>query len=112
MVSGCGILWTDGDFDADDVEPMQGLHVSDAAPFDRWLSGEQDRIRTLLKRRAATSRVRIPSATSQGRPYSPDAWVLHARGHYLFLRSAHGGSGDDRWQGWRTFSRSPRGVGS
>lgn len=74
------------------VEPLHGLHVNAAAPFDRWLSNERARLVALLARETPSV---APRPARPARPYSPDAWVWHARGHYLFLRATHGGSTDD-----------------
>jgi hypothetical protein len=76
------------------VEPLQGLYVRRAPDFDHWLEGERVRLRALMARRSATS-VPSGSAPRVRQPYLADAWALHARGHYLFLRSAHGGSTED-----------------
>lgn len=86
---------------------MQGLHVAGAADFDRWMSLERDRLRALLARRAKASLV--PAAPSRSDPshvHSPDAWVMHARGHYLFLRTAHGGSVPDLLRSRDYFERA------
>jgi tetratricopeptide (TPR) repeat protein len=96
----------EGDGAETSVEPLQGLHVSHAGPFDRWLSGEQERLRALLRGRAATSNPELPPRPPSRRPYSADAWVLHARGDYLFLRSAHGGSAEDLLRCRECFERA------
>ncbi len=80
----------------DDGEPLRGLHVDGAAEFDQWMSTERDRIRALLEsaRRvaASSSGIAIPAPIEpRSRPHSQDAAAMYLRGHYLFLRSAHGG---------------------
>jgi DNA-binding SARP family transcriptional activator len=82
------------DWDAVDgaPEPFQGLHVRRSAEFDQWLSAERDRLRALLVRHSsprAPSPVRV--STPPRRPHAADASTMYARGHYLFLRTAHGG---------------------
>jgi DNA-binding SARP family transcriptional activator len=88
-------------------DPMQGLHVADAGGFDHWMSIEQGRLRALLNRRGrsaiSTEPIRPPSLQNR---YSPDAWVMHARGHYLFLRTAHGGPAEDLLRSRDYFERS------
>lgn len=79
---------------SDDAEPLTGLYVDRAPAFDGWLSNERARLRALLAH-AQRSAPPTPGAASAAQPYSPDAWVMHARGHYLFLRTAHGGSAED-----------------
>lgn len=91
-----GLPWRVDETPADgDVEPMRGFHLAGAPEFDHWLSRERDRLRTLVRLHAPASRVTNTIAAPVRRPYASDAWVMHARGHYLFLRSAHGGSPED-----------------
>jgi DNA-binding SARP family transcriptional activator len=82
--------WTD-----ETVEPLHGLYVNGALEFDHWLSNERSRLKGLLRRHASAPSARPPSGTEPRQLYSPDAWVMHARGHYLFLRSAHGGPAEE-----------------
>ena len=83
------------DVEPRDVEPLQGFFVSGSAEFDHWLSAERDRLRALLARSPRDATGAPPERTAARQPYSADAWVMHARGHYLFLRAAHGGVPDD-----------------
>lgn len=81
-------------------EPLRGLHVDGAGEFDHWMSTERERIRALLasaQRVAASSRgVALPAPVEpRSRPHSQDAAAMYLRGHYLFLRSAHGGPGHE-----------------
>lgn len=89
-----------------DIEPLQGFHVRGAAAFDRWLSAERERLRTLLQRRTASAGAPPAPPVRQSQARSPDAWVLHARGHYLFLRTAHGGPVDDLLRSRDYFERA------
>ncbi|MBK8649565.1 MAG: hypothetical protein IPN16_24090 [Gemmatimonadetes bacterium] len=83
--------------DAHSVDPLHGLHVDDAAEFDRWLSAERTRLRELLreaqsKRAAADGAARqARTAPSPGAPHGGDVTAMYIRGHYCFLRAAHDG---------------------
>jgi tetratricopeptide (TPR) repeat protein len=88
------------------LEPFQGLHVSAAPEFEHWLSNEQHRLGALLRRHAGVQAGSPAVSDASGRPYANDAWVMHARGHYLFLRSAHGGSSEDLLRCRDYFERS------
>ena len=70
------------------VEPMQGLHVPEAREFDEWMLAECERLRALLARHRGK---KIDAPYSSRRIHATDASVMYARGHYLFLRNAHGG---------------------
>ncbi|MEO7361204.1 MAG: hypothetical protein ABI120_12805, partial [Gemmatimonadaceae bacterium] len=92
------------------IEPFQGLHVSGALEFDRWMSLERDRLRALLERQkistviAATTRSAVAPTAHQR--HSHDASTLYLGGHYLFLRSAHGGSAEDLLRSKDYFERA------
>jgi tetratricopeptide (TPR) repeat protein len=102
-----GMLSVEGaSVDYHDIEPLQGLHVRDAPAFDQWLSNERERLRTLLQHRAQSSSVLRDLPLRERHPYSPDAWALHARGHYLFLRTAHGGPVEDLLRSRDYFERA------
>lgn len=84
----------------EDGDPLRGLHVDGAATLDQWMSSERDRLRVVLAaaQRAVpgTGSAELPSSTEpRSRPHSQDAAAMYVRGHYLFLRSAHGGSGQE-----------------
>lgn len=87
------------------LEPMQGLYVSGAPDFEDWLASERARLSALIERRAVEPSPSAPTSTTRT-PYAPDAWALHARGHYLFLRSAHGGSPEDLLRCREIFERA------
>jgi tetratricopeptide (TPR) repeat protein len=73
-------------------EPFQGLHVRRSAEFDQWLSAERDRLRALLQRHSTPQAQRpVRVSSPPRRPHAADASTMYARGHYLFLRTAHGG---------------------
>jgi Tfp pilus assembly protein PilF len=93
-------------FDVHDVEPLQGFHVRGTAAFEHWLSNERDRLRTLLRRRAPAAAGPPNTVAPNPRRESPDAWVMHARGHYLFLRTAHGGPPDELLRSRDYFERA------
>jgi tetratricopeptide (TPR) repeat protein len=85
---------------ADGGEPLRGLHVDGALEFDQWMSAERDRLIAVLaqaQRSPSLSRgVAIPALVEpRTRPHSQDAAAMYLRGHYLFLRSAHGGPGHE-----------------
>lgn len=75
-------------------EPLQGLHIEGAHEFDDWMSRERERIRTMLTSRTDRVPVRA-SLKSVRRPHSLDAAAMYARGHFLFLRTAHGGPAEE-----------------
>lgn len=87
------------------VEPMEGLYVTRAPDFDRWLDSERARLCALMER-VRTNAAVSPAVTPARQPYATDAWVLHARGHYLFLRNAHGGSAQDLLRARDCFERA------
>jgi DNA-binding SARP family transcriptional activator len=102
-----GLPWRVGEAPTEeDFEPMQGFHLGGAPEFDHWLSGERDRLRALAMRHSGPTGVRTASADPVRRPYASDVWVLHAGGHYLFLRSAHGGSPEDLLRSRDYFERA------
>lgn len=77
------------------VEPMAGFHVSGAQDYDGWMSLERERLRGLLADGGTGLVIERAPGSARPRLHSVDASVLYARGHYLFLRSAHGGSTED-----------------
>ncbi|HEX4934945.1 MAG TPA: tetratricopeptide repeat protein [Gemmatimonadaceae bacterium] len=89
-------------------EPFHGLHVDGAQPFDLWLSGERERLRGLLAERRHRHVVpRSASVTTTlRRPHTLDAAAMYARGHYLFLRTAHGGPAEDLLRSRDYFERA------
>lgn len=79
------------------ADPFQGFYVDSAHAFDRWMSTERARLISLLAERHRPPLVSdsgVPSVAMR-RPHAVDAAAMYVRGHYLFLRSAHGGSPDD-----------------
>lgn len=101
------------DSSGDLPDPLRGLHVDGAVEFDQWMSREHSRIVALLERRAAANGpngpARIGAAWPAGAPgslASSDIGVLCARGHYLFLRAAHGGPAEDLLRGREYFERA------
>jgi DNA-binding SARP family transcriptional activator len=103
-----GAAWGDSAaLRAEAIEPLQGFFVRGAPGFDRWLSSEQARLSALLADRARVTSVARRAVESRASgPYSTDAWALHARGHYLFLRTAHGGSVADLTRSRECFERA------
>lgn len=110
------LLLERGSFESSDAslpEPFQGFHVMRAPAFDRWLSGEAERLRGLHANANTTARPR-PAAipvNSLGPPrvgtlHDQDTYALYIRGHYLFMRSAHGGSLEDLQQAKDCFERA------
>lgn len=76
----------------DEISPMFEFQVDDAAPFNTWMEAERTRITSLFARTSpsvAPARRELPLA---GRSPTPDPYTLYLRGHYLFLRAAHGGA--------------------
>jgi len=78
-------------------EPFHGLHVDDAHAFDEWMSGERQRLHDLLRSHRQPQNAPAPHGTPPAlrRPHSLDAAAMYARGHFLFLRTAHGGSTEE-----------------
>lgn len=94
-------------------DALRGLHVDGAGEFDQWLSRERSRIVALLGRRAAGPTPEVITRTGAARPTgapvslaSSDVGVLCARGHYLFLRAAHGGPKEDMLRSREYFERA------
>lgn len=89
-------------------EPFHGLHVEDAHAFDEWMSGERDRLRDLLQshRQPQDAPVLHASPPALRRPHSLDAAAMYARGHFLFLRTAHGGSTEELLRSRDYFERA------
>ena len=92
-----GVASADGKWDGSAPEPFQGLHVRRTAEFDHWLSTERERLRALLARhpQPAPARARGVSPMQLRRPHAADASTMYVRGHYLLLRTAHGGPAAD-----------------
>lgn len=88
-------------------EPLHGLHVGNAAPFDHWLAAERDRLRALLQQ-AANGADSTPQDTlhPRGRLSAGNAEVMCARGDYLFLRAAHGGQAEELARARQCFERA------
>lgn len=76
-------------------EPLQGLHVEGAHDFDAWMSRERERIHALLRSRTEGAVAARAPLKNVRRPHSPDAAAMYARGHFLFLRTAHGGPAEE-----------------
>jgi len=94
---------------SDAPEPLQGLHVDGSAGFDRWMSIERARLARLLakqggRRRPATAPVLRGAKPS--RPHAQDAAAMYTRGHFLFLRSAHGGPASELLRARDYFERA------
>lgn len=89
-------------------EPLHGLHVEGAGEFDRWMSEERTRLRTLMAQRRQLHVATAPRAplVALRRPHSPDAAAMYARGHYLFLRTAHGGAPEELLRSRDYFERA------
>lgn len=83
----------------DGREPFSGFHVAGSRAFAQWLSAERDRLAEALRRRAPMApdeRHVLPNrSVSAASVHGPDAYSLYIRGHFLFLRGAHGGAPDD-----------------
>lgn len=77
------------------VEPLAGFHVAGAVEYDRWMSAERERLRRFLTDGGVGAEIGRGQVHAVPRLHSVDASVLYARGHYLFLRSAHGGSTEE-----------------
>lgn len=90
--------------------PLEGLRIDDAPAFMRWLEGERDRLRAMLRApRTGIAAVAQPDATGPApgpSPHSLDPEVHYLRGHYLFLRAAPGGSPEDLEQCRQQFERA------
>lgn len=105
-----------------DVEPFEGLHVTEAATFDQWLSLERQRLKGLLAHAhrqplASTGHAANDASNGSGAVHpqpthrtpslhSPDAYAMYVRGHYLFLRAAPGGAPADLMQARECFERA------
>jgi len=97
-------------------DAFEGFHVDEAAPFSHWVERERDRLRALVARgahlahaRASATNTSTPRATTTSPhpgPHHHTAHALYVRGHYLFLRSAHGGSTDDLHRAREHFERA------
>lgn len=98
--------------EAGGVEPLHGLHVADAAPFDRWLDAERARLRGVLVRPPASTRMPSAAATPYADwrvpdgPHGVDAFSWFLRGHYCFLRAAHDGEPTTLQQARRSYERA------
>lgn len=74
--------------------PFDGLRVDQAPGFMRWLDDERARLRALLDAPRGGAAPSSP-APRPGTPHTPYPDVHYLRGHYLFLRAAHGGAPGD-----------------
>lgn len=90
------------------LEPFHGMHVQGAHAFDVWMSAERDRVAALLVERNQRPPLLRPDVSSalMRRPHALDASAMYVRGHYLFLRSAHGGSSEDLLRSRQYFERA------
>ena len=88
--------------------PLDGLRVDDAPEFMRWLEGERDRLRAMLRAPRGGDAAVIPPGAPASTPstYALDPEVHYLRGHYLFLRAAPGGSPEDLEQCRQQFERA------
>lgn len=99
--------------------PFADLHLEDALSFMQWVGTERERL--LALKRAYPSAVSgahhgagdatVPMATTPAvdrppRLHAADAFTSYLRGHYLFLRGAHGGSPDELQQSRSCFERA------
>lgn len=75
-------------------EPFSGLRLDGAEPFEVWLSTERQRLHSLYDEQSHGSPVPplTNSSSAMRRPHALSASSMYVRGHYLFLRNAHGGS--------------------
>ncbi len=98
-------------------EGFDGFHVEDARPFANWLDGERRRLQGLVARRlqsthtneSPTITLGDPAAERRGgdsAPHHQGAHALYVRGHYLFMRTAHGGNADDLHRSRDYFERA------
>lgn len=92
---------------APDAIPFAGLELPDATPFMAWVDSERERLRALQRvdgmphsAVAANGQINesgsVPASTSamvaaHGPPHAGTAYSAYLRGHFLFLRAAHGG---------------------
>lgn len=91
-------------------EPLLGLHVRGSAPFEEWMDRERRRLRGLISAGARTEPSVPPNPTGDAPRslHALSASGMYARGHYLFLRSAHGGSSDELLSCREYFERALR----
>ncbi|MEQ1693023.1 MAG: hypothetical protein ABMA00_17165 [Gemmatimonas sp.] len=86
------------------VAPFQGFHVTATRAFDTWLSTERARLIAVSERVVhATHTVRWTPTTQIHRS---DAYTHYVRGHFLFLRVAHGGPVEELQQSRDYFERA------
>lgn len=76
-------------------QPFDGLRVDEAPAFMQWLEGERERIRSLLNAPRTGAAQPSPSVQVARTPHGLDPGVHYLRGHYLFMRAAHGGAHGD-----------------
>ncbi len=75
-----------------DISPLWDFGVDHAEPFNQWAHAERERINDLVRSSASQSTVPYRPPTAHARAHAIDPYTLYLRGHYLFLRAAHGGA--------------------
>ncbi len=93
------------------AQPFAALHVNSAAAFDRWMSRERQRLEKLQGTYRGSGEWPSVAPAAEGearrvRPHRPDAYAMYLRGHFLFLRAAHGGPVEELLDSRRCFERA------
>jgi DNA-binding SARP family transcriptional activator len=88
-----------------DVAPFHGFSLEDAAPFNSWVEAERVRLRAVA-RSGADLLGREEPPPRAAHPHAMDPYTCYLRGHYFFLRAAHGGAPDELEQSRRWFERA------
>lgn len=88
-----------------DIAPFHGFTIDDAAPFNAWLDSERERLRAIA-RSGTDLLAREEPAPRAAHPHAMDPYTCYLRGHYFFLRAAHGGAPEELEQSRRWFERA------
>lgn len=88
-----------------EVAPFLGFLIDDAAPFNSWVEAERQRLRAVA--RSGTAHIGRPEPAARvAHPHAMAPYTCYLRGHYFFLRAAHGGAPEELEQSRQWFERA------